>query len=269
VDTILALPLFGLLALSLVMAGAWARQRKTGNAGLVDPLWAAGLGLLAVFYAVATEGWGPRRALVAVLAASWSARLTLHLARRVAGEREDGRYAILRERWGARFQTRLLWFFQAQALLAGLLSLAFLALCAADEAGWRAVDALGLLLWLASVGGESLADRQLRAWRADPAHRGKTCRSGLWAWSRHPNYFFEWVHWLVYPVLGLGLPWGPALWLAPALMLLLVLKVTGIPPTEEQSLRSRGDDYRAYQRTTNAFFPGPPRRVSGPSPQTS
>ena len=103
-----------------------------------------------------------------------------------------------------------------------------------------------------------------RQWRAAPAHRGRTCRAGLWRYSRHPNYFFEWIHWLVYPVIGIGLPYGGALWLAPALMLFLVLRVTGIPPTEEQALRSRGADYRDYQETTSAFVPWPPKRRQSP-----
>ncbi|TAJ17737.1 MAG: DUF1295 domain-containing protein, partial [Planctomycetota bacterium] len=77
-----------------------------------------------------------------------------------------------------------------------------------------------------------------------------------------PNYFFEWLHWLAYPLLALGLPWGWIGWAAPALLLFLVLRVTGIPPTEQQALRSRGDDYREYQRTTRAFFPGPPRAAT-------
>ena len=105
----------------------------------------------------------------------------------------------------------------------------------------------------------SLADRQLSAFKADPANRGRTCRQGLWRWSRHPNYFFEWVHWLAYVPLAWGSSWWPATLLAPAIMLYLVTKVTGIPPTEAQSLRSRGEDYADYQRTTSAFFPWPPR----------
>jgi steroid 5-alpha reductase family enzyme len=253
----LTLPLGGLIVLSLAMSWAWARQRRTGNAGIVDLIWSASLGVLAAAYAVGTDGWLPRRVLVGVLAGAWSARLTLHLYQRVMGEPEDGRYTALREELGDRFDRWIHWFFQAQAVLSVLLSLTFLTLCLAPAEGWRVWDALAVFLWLVSIGGESLADRQLRAWRADPDNAGKTCRRGLWASSRHPNYFFEWLHWLVYPILGIGLPLGWALWFTPALMLFLVLKVTGIPPTEEQSLRSRGADYRAYQRTTNAFFPGP------------
>lgn len=262
------LPLIAFVAMVLLMALAWRRQRFTKNAGIVDLIWAGSLGLMAVGYAVFADGWGPRRTLVAVLAGLWSARLTWHLFRRVTSEAEDGRYAILRERWAENFESWTFWFFQAQAVLAVLLSLTYLVLCAATETGWRVQDGLAVLVWLVALGGESLADRQLHAWRRNPANRGRTCRTGLWAFSRHPNYFFEWLNWLVFPVLGLGLAWGWSLWLAPALMLFLVLKVTGIPPTEEQSLRSRGDDYRDYQRTTNAFFPGPSRSAAG-QPRTS
>lgn len=255
-------PAGSLAVLALVMSLAWLRQRRTGNAGIVDPIWSASLGILALTYALVGSGWGPRRALVGALAGAWSLRLTTLLVRRVLRETEDGRYAILRENWGGRFQSRMFWFYQAQAVLAVLLSLAFLHLCEAAEAGWSLRDALAVGLWVVSIGGEALADRQLHDWRSEPENRGRTCRSGLWAYSRHPNYFFEWVHWLVYPVLGLGLSGGWLLWLAPALMLYLVLEVTGIPPTEAQAVRSRGQDYVDYQRTTNAFFPGP--RSGGP-----
>jgi steroid 5-alpha reductase family enzyme len=244
------------------MTGAWLRQRRTHNAGIVDVLWAASLGVLALAYALFGDGWAPRRVLVAVLAGLWSARLTLHLAHRVRTEREDGRYAALRSRLADRFDRWMLVFFQAQALLATALSLVFLVPALAEHAGWRVWDALAVLVWIVALTGETLADRQLQAWRADPSNRGKTCRSGLWRFSRHPNFFFEWLHWIAYAVLAIGLPFGWAVWLAPASMLFLILRVTGIPPTEEQALRTRGDDYRAYQRTTSAFFPWPPRRVA-------
>ncbi|MFT5049840.1 MAG: steroid 5-alpha reductase family enzyme [Chlamydiales bacterium] len=269
VTSTLILPLTALGALSGALALAWRRQRLTRNAGIVDLIWAGSLGLMALSYAALADGWGPRRALVAGLAGLWSVRLSWHLALRVSREAEDGRYAILRERWAGKFDSWMFWFFQAQGLLAVLLSLVFLVLCESSQAGWRTQDVLASLLWIVSIGGEGVADRQLSAWRANPANRGRTCRTGLWGFSRHPNYFFEWLHWLVYPVLGLGLAWGWSLWLTPALMLFLVLKVTGIPPTEEQSLRSRGADYRAYQRTTNAFFPGPVKAASQELPRIS
>lgn len=254
-----SLPLLGLLVLSPIMAIAWAVQRRTRNAGVVDVLWCLGLAGLGGFYGLAAEGWAPRRLLVGGLAFTWYVRLGMHLAHRVSSEEEDGRYKGLREELGTRFDTWIFWFFQAQAFLAVLLSLAFLVPAGESPPGWRFVDGLGASIWVVALVGQGISDRQLRIWRTDPANRGRTCRGGLWRYSRHPNYFFEWMQWLVYPVLAIGLEFGWAVWAAPIVMLYLVLRVTGIPPTEEQALKSRGEDYRAYQRTTNAFFPGPPR----------
>lgn len=260
-------PLLGWLAVASLMLCAWIWQRRSGNAGWVDVLWSATIGLLAIGYALVGEGWGPRRVLVALLLGGWSLRLTWHLARRVASEPEDGRYRRIREQQGSNINRFHFWFFQIQGLLAVGLSLVVLPLVSAEESGWALRDFVAVLLWITSIIGENLADRQLSAFRNDENNRGRTCRSGLWRYSRHPNYFFEWIHWLVYPTLGIGLAYGSLLWIGPALMLFLVLKVTGIPPTEEQSVASRGEDYRAYQRETNAFFPGPTRAKSvEPSP---
>lgn len=253
------LPLLLWAILAAGMGAAWARQRRTKNAGIVDVLWSAGLGIAAVLYAALADGWGPRKVLVAGLVGLWSARLTWHLAQRVGSEDEDGRYAELRDELGANTDRWFFWFFQAQALLDVLLSLVFLRLVTAPVDAWRVQDLAGAALFLVAQGGEAIADRQLAQWRANPENRGRTCRAGLWRYSRHPNYFFEWIHWIAYAVMGIGLAGWPFLWLAPAAMLFLVLKVTGIPPTERQALRSRGADYRRYQEETNAFFPGPAR----------
>jgi steroid 5-alpha reductase family enzyme len=111
-------------------------------------------------------------------------------------------------------------------------------------------------LWLIAVAGEAVADAQLAAFRADASNKGKTCRAGLWRYSRHPNYFFEWTHWLAYAVM---LPEDWRVWVSPALMLYFLLRVSGIPATEAQALRSRGEDYRRYQRETSMFVPWPPQ----------
>jgi steroid 5-alpha reductase family enzyme len=119
-----------------------------------------------------------------------------------------------------------------------------------------------IAIWLVSVAGESIADRQLAAWVSNPANKGRTCRRGLWAWSRHPNYFFEAQHWFAYAFLAVGAPMAWLAFTGPLLMFGFLYRVTGIPYTEAQSLRSRGDDYRAYQREVSAFLPWPPRRPS-------
>ena len=121
-------------------------------------------------------------------------------------------------------------------------------------------DAVGLLIWTISVLGESIADAQLARFRSNPANRGKTCRIGLWNYSRHPNYFFEWLHWWSYVAIAWSAPYGWTTLLAPALMWFFLFKVTGIPATEAQAVISRGDDYKLYQQTTSVFVPWFPKR---------
>ncbi len=260
--TPLAAVLLGWLAMALAMLALWEVQRRRGDASVVDAAWTAGLGLLAVAYAVALPGDPGRRLLIAALAGLWSARLAVHLVRdRVVGKPEDPRYREMRRQWGARAQVEFFWYFQAQALAAALFSVPFLLAMRDPRPFPGAADAVAVLVWLVAVGGEWLADAQLARFRADPANRGRTCRAGLWGWSRHPNYFFEWLHWWAYVPLALGVPWG---WLAlggPAAMLYLLFRVTGIPKNEARALETRGDDYRDYQRRTSVFIPWPPRRV--------
>ncbi len=117
----------------------------------------------------------------------------------------------------------------------------------------------GIALWLAAIAGETLADRQLAQFRAKPANRGKTCRAGLWRYSRHPNYFFEWLHWWSYVLMGINVSNGWVTLIGPVVMLFFLFYITGIPHTEKQAVASRGDDYREYQRTTSMFFPWPPK----------
>ena len=244
------------LGLAVLMAAAWLRQRRTGDAGLVDVVWSGSFGLLAIAYAAALAAPLERKLLIAAPIVVWSWRLAFHIHRRAARSGvEDGRYRALREEKGDGFQAWIFWFFQAQGVSVVLLSLPALLALANEAPAPNATDLLGAALLLTSIVGESIADRQLDRFRADPTNRGRVCRDGLWRYSRHPNYFFEWLHWLAYPVWTWGLPYGTLTWAAPAVMLLLMLKVTGIPPTEEQALKSRGDAYRDYQRTTSAFFP--------------
>jgi steroid 5-alpha reductase family enzyme len=122
-----------------------------------------------------------------------------------------------------------------------------------EEMIWIEWTALGL--WLIGIAGESVADYQLKQFKADPANKGKTCDAGLWNYSRHPNYFFEWLIWVSYFVFALGSPFGWVSLIAPLLMIYFLLKVTGIPATEEQALKTKGEAYRRYQQTTSAFIP--------------
>lgn len=257
--TAVALSLLGWAALALGMLALWLLQRRIHDAGIVDVAWAAGMGLMGVAHACFLEGDVARRLLVGVLAGVWSSRLALHLLKdRVLGKPEDGRYQALRRSWGEQAQPRFFMFFQAQALAAVLLAAPF-AVAASSPRPLGLLDGVGLLTWMVAVVGESVADAQLAAFRGNPAHRGQTCRDGMWAWSRHPNYFFEWLHWWAVVALAVGAPWWGFALLGPIVMLLLLLRVTGIPYTERRALETRGDDYRRYQREVSAFIPWPPR----------
>ncbi len=252
--------LAGLLMASALLTGLWLLQRRTGNAGVADAGWAATIGLLGTVYALTSAGFLPRRVLVALLIGAWSSRLAAYLVTdRVVGRPEDGRYQSMRREWGAAAQRRLFFFFQSQALFAVIFSLPILVVTHSTR-GWNAWDLVGVLVWCLGVGNTILADRQLARFRARQENRGRTCRDGWWRYSRHPNYFFEWVHWWAYAALAATAPcwWvGP---LVPAVLLYLFFRVTGIPPTEAQALASRGEDYRAYQRATSVFVPWFPRR---------
>jgi len=256
----LTLPLLALPVIVAVFAALWLLQVRTRDATVVDLGWTWTIGLLAIYYAIAADG-DPARRLVAGLAAGvWAARLGGHLLfDRVLGEREeDGRYRRLREAWGASANVRFFFFYQAQGLLALVLSAPFL-VAASHPGPLEVLGISGALLVAAGLSLEALADRQLARWRADPSHHGKTCRAGLWRYSRHPNYFFEWVVWCGFGALGLVSPYGWVGLTAPAILLVLILYVTGIPPAEERAVESRGEDYRRYQRTTSPFVPWFPR----------
>lgn len=243
----------------LLMLIAWIAQRKTENAGIVDVVWSLGMLGAGVFYAFIGTAPPWSRALLAALVAIWFGRLGLHILRRVASESEDGRYKAMRQWLGDHASIGFFVFFQLQAGFIILLSLPFLAVANTPEPSALMVGA-GLSVALIAFVGEASADRQLQRFKQDPANKGRTCRQGWWRYSRHPNYFFEWLHWFAYPLMGFGGPYAYWLWLAPVVMLLFLLFFTGIPFTEQQALRSRGESYKVYQRQTSMFFPWPPSK---------
>ncbi|HEY3729978.1 MAG TPA: DUF1295 domain-containing protein [Steroidobacteraceae bacterium] len=259
---VLQLWLLALLFALALMTVIWAMAVRIGNAGIVDIAWAAGFAPVVVFYALAANGALARRLLIAALVVLWSLRLGIHLYRRVRAQHphEDRRYARLRSEWGPRVNRRLFEFFQLQGALLALLSLPWLLVCVNPHPSLQPVELAGAGLWLLALAGESLADAQLQRFKADPAQRSGVCQSGLWRYSRHPNYFFEWLMWAAFWVFALGSPWGWVSLYCPALMLYILLCVTGIPLTEELSLQSKGAAFVDYQRRTSAFIPWFPRR---------
>ncbi|BCJ90464.1 membrane protein [Terrihabitans soli] len=268
----MTLPLLGLLIacgfLSGVMSLAWIVQYKTGNAGWSDAFWSFGLGLagtvLALIPVAGEEDPTTRQIVVAVLVAIWGLRLGSHIARRSLKGPEDARYAQLRKEWGSDFQRRLFIFLQIQAAAGAFLVLSVLAAAQNPDPSFRPQDWLAIALLIVAVTGEGIADRQLRAFAHNSKNKGKVCDTGLWAFSRHPNYFFEWLGWFAYALFAIDLAgahvWG---WLAlsgPAFMYWLLVHVSGIPPLEAHMLRSRKKAFAAYQKRVPAFFPRTPSR---------
>lgn len=252
----------GAVGLIVTFTIVWAIQLRTHNAGVVDPVWAASLGALSVLAAALGEGAAVNRVFVAVGGSVWSLRLATHLVKRLSGQPEDPRYNALRELWGDACASRMFWFFQLQAAICLALSVAFFipAYCKQSPPLFALVCAIAI--WVISVGGEAMADRQLKRFLSDPLRRGEVCRVGWWRYSRHPNYFFECVHWCAYVPLAVGTGWGWVTLAAPVLMACLLIKVSGIPMLEARLAKTR-DGYLDYMRTTNALVPWPPHSKRG------
>ena len=257
-----------LAAMAVVMSAGWATQRAAGNGGWTDVFWTYGTGATCALAALAPFGghglptW--RQALVAALVAVWALRLGTYVAVRVAGGPEDARYAELRKEWGAAFQGRMFGLLIVQAPATALLAVSVLLAAREPSPELRWVDLAGAVILVAAIVGEGLADRQMKAFKADPAHKGAVCDTGLWAWSRHPNYLFEALGWVAYPVIALQ-PAHPRTWAslaAPVVMFVILRFLTGVPPLEAAMVKSKGDAYRRYQARVAAFLPRPPKEAA-------
>ena len=268
------LPLAGLAWVLVQMSATFAFARRVRNYGVVDVVWALGFAPLVLLYLglaarlhhdakldAYPEWTWPAAVTLTTLVVLGSLRLGGHLFVRVRAHhpREDVRYAELRRTWGAAEARRMFGFYLLQGVLQVVLSLPWLLtlLDPRHVTGFRLGPGAwaGVGLWLTGWVGEAVADRQLSRFRADPSRRGQVCQVGLWRHSRHPNYFFEWVIWLGYAAFALDAPWGWLGLVSPLLMWHFLVNVTGIPMTEALSVKSKGEAYREYQRTTSAFIP--------------
>jgi steroid 5-alpha reductase family enzyme len=259
--TALPLVLFSTLIAMAMMVVVWIFARRMNNAGIVDIWWSFGFAPVAVFCGVFGGGHPVRNGLIAAMVCAWSLRLGSHLYRRVMAHHpdEDPRYAALRTQYPRHTWLMFFGFFQLQAVLIGLLSLPVALACSNPAGGLGGFEIAGLAIWMVAIGGESVADAQLAQFRSQPSNRGRVCEAGLWKFSRHPNYFFEWLVWVAFFVFALAAPFGWAGVVSPLLMLYFLTCMTGIPPSEAHSLASRGDAYRDYQRRTSPFIPWFPK----------
>ena len=256
---IFVLAALGLLIVVGLFAAYWLIQFKLGDSGIVDVFWGASVALVGCFFCVFTSGDSTRRLVAGILISIWAVRLSYYLWRRWKSHDEDPRYTALKQKWGSQAQLRMFRFYQMQAAGAFLFALPLLVAGLGDEP-WGWLDWAAVAIWTVSILGEAISDQQLHRFRQDAQNKGEVCQVGFWKYSRHPNYFFEWLHWWTYVLLALTTPLGWLTILAPVAMWFFLNRVTGIPHTEIQAMKSRGDKYRAYQQTTNAFFPWFPKQ---------
>lgn len=238
---------------------AYFLARRIQVMALVDVVWTAGLGLSALAYRIAQPETTLRSTVVLCVILIWSIRLSAHLLKhRVFVGIEDPRYAYLTAHWGKHAMRNYYPLFLAQVLLIALFMLPISTAMQPSESSWGGTDWLALMIAGTALIGQQIADRQLTAFRKHPGNTGKVCQLGLWRYSRHPNYFFEWLHWWAYVAFAVNSPTWPFALLGPLCMYLFLRYITGVPYAERSSLRSRGDAYQSYQRTTNTFFPWKP-----------
>jgi steroid 5-alpha reductase family enzyme len=217
-----------------------------------------------MFFLLCSDSTNGKKIAAACLILAWSSRLGYHLARRIAKHHpaEDTRYQKLRDVWQGRENRSFFWFFQAQALSVFLLALPFYFIAADADPTFHFLSMIGFFVCLSGLIGETIADRQISAFKASDPDPKSVCKTGLWKYSRHPNYFFESVIWIGIFLFAAASPWGWTTIYAPVIITYLLLKVTGIPPTEASAIARKGDAYREYQRTTSPFIPLPPKSSS-------
>lgn len=259
-DSIL-ISLTSLVAVLAMMTLGWGISLIRRNVTIVDSLWGLGFVLIVLITGWGSDGYTGRNLLVAGLTAVWGLRLAGHLTWRNWGQPEDHRYTAWREKSGSSFWwISLLKVFWLQAVFLWVISLVLQqAQLSAHPPRLTILDGVGVMVWTAGFVFETLGDAQLARFKADPTNQGRVMDRGLWAWSRHPNYFGEFLIWWGFFLIALATPGGAWTIVSPIIVSLVLLKMTGVPLTEA-ALKRRRAGYQAYIQRTSAFFPRPPRR---------
>ncbi len=251
--------LSGLLAVLVLASLVWLISLARRDASIADVFWGLGFVVLAWLYRDLGDAGSARATLVPALVTVWGVRLAAHILVRSRGRGEDPRYAAMRLRWGTRFPlVSLFSVFWLQAALMWIVALPLLQVQRAS-ASWSWLDGLGIALFIVGFVFEAVGDLQLLRFRADPVNRGRVLDRGLWRITRHPNYFGDATLWWGFGCLALVTPGGAWTLVGPALMSLLLRRVSGVTLLEK-GLRESRPGYRDYVERTNAFFPWWPRR---------
>lgn len=251
--------LYGGLAILVLMTALWVVSVLVRDVSIVDSVWGPLFGVAALVYFTAGHGWEPRKLLVLALVLIWGVRLGIHIFRRNHGKPEDFRYQEFRRNYGPGYW----WisFFQVFLLQGGLAWLISAPILAAmwigGRADWTIVDGLGFGVWATGMFFETVGDWQLAEFKSDPANKGRLMTTGLWSWTRHPNYFGDACVWWGVWLIGCSAPWGWATVFSPALMTFLLLRVSGVAMLERTMSKRPG--FPEYAARTSEFFPLPPR----------
>lgn len=250
------------VAVAVLMLIVWVISVAVRDASIVDIAWGPGFVLVAWVAFVVGDGSSARRLVLAILVTVWGTRLGLYLARRNLGKGEDYRYQAMRRRHGARFPlVSLGTVFGTQGALMWAVSLPVQA-AAADPtpASLGALDLAGIGVWCVGLFFEAVGDAQLARFKADPASVAAVMDRGLWRYTRHPNYFGDFLVW--WGIYLIALATGSAWWtiIGPLVMSTLLIRVSGVALLEK-GLAKRRPGYAAYVERTSAFFPMPPKRA--------
>ncbi len=240
-----------------LMLVAWLVSLAKNDVSIVDTLWSILFLVIAAGYAWLADASGPRVVLVLALVSAWALRLSVFIAVRNHGQPEDHRYQRIRRNNEPGFRFKSVYIvFGLQGLLAWLIAMPLAAaLSGSAPLGW--LDLAGVVLWLTGMFFECVGDAQLARFKRDPASSGQVMDRGLWRYTRHPNYFGEFMLWWGYYLLAVAAGGWWTL-LSPLLMSVLLLKVSGVALLEKD-IGGRRPAYADYARRTNAFIPWRPR----------
>ncbi len=252
--------LSSLLLVECLAALVWWVAYKIEKTSIVDIFWSLFILAAAGLYFFCLQPQPRASGFYLLLLTFWAARLSLFIYFRAKGHGEDARYQALRRGWGGKEKQKMLIFFLQQGLAAWFFSLPYFIIFFHPLRFYGVWEIVGVVIWLIAFNGESISDAQLMTFKNDPKNQGKVCRVGLWKYSRHPNYFFEWLNWVAYAWLAMPHHGGSLAVLCPMLMYYLLNKVSGVPLAEKQALKSRSAEYLEYQRVTSSFFPWFPKK---------
>jgi steroid 5-alpha reductase family enzyme len=258
-------PVLVLIATVAMMVVIWLFSVRLRNASIVDIFWGSGFVVGAWLYFALTDAATPRKWLMVSLVTVWGLRLTTHLFMRNHGKGEDYRYRAMREQHGTRFWWVSFWtVYLLQGLIMWIVGLpVWVAMRSAQPSHLNWTDGLGVAVFLVGLFFETVGDWQLKRFKADPANKGKLLTSGLWRYTRHPNYFGDALVWWGLTIIALATPGVPWVLISPVLMTFLLMRVSGVALLE-QRLQDSKPEFSDYVRRTNAFLPWFPRGPAKP-----